>query len=38
MDDVPQLLHTVLDACDVRGEAEFWRELLGLVYRPGFVD
>lgn len=32
---VPQLLHTVLDAVDVRREAEFWRELLGLVYRPG---
>lgn len=35
MDDVPHLLHTVLDAVDVRGEAEFWRELLGLVHRPG---
>jgi catechol 2,3-dioxygenase-like lactoylglutathione lyase family enzyme len=35
MADVPQLLHTVLDARDVRREAEFWRELLGLVYRPG---
>lgn len=31
----PQLLHTVLDAVDVRREAEFWRELLGLSYRPG---
>jgi hypothetical protein len=31
----PRLLHTVLDAVDVRREAEFWRELLGLVYRPG---
>jgi catechol 2,3-dioxygenase-like lactoylglutathione lyase family enzyme len=31
----PQLLHTVLDAVDVRREAEFWRELLGMVYRPG---
>ena len=31
----PHLLHTVLDAVDVRREAEFWRELLGLVYRPG---
>lgn len=31
----PQLLHTVLDAVDVRREAEFWRELLGLVYREG---
>jgi hypothetical protein len=32
---VPQLLHTVLDATDVRREAEFWRMLLGLTYRPG---
>jgi hypothetical protein len=32
---VPQLLHTVLDARDVRREAEFWRALLGLAYRPG---
>ena len=31
----PELLHAVLDAVDVRREAEFWRELLGLVYRPG---
>ena len=31
----PELLHTVLDAVDVRREAEFWRRLLGLVYRPG---
>ncbi|WP_322921894.1 VOC family protein [Nocardioides renjunii] len=31
----PRLLHTVLDAVDVRREAEFWRELLGLVYRAG---
>ena len=31
----PELLHTVLDAVDVRREAEFWRELLGLVYRAG---
>ena len=35
MSDFPRLVHTVLDACDVRGEAEFWRGLLGLVYRPG---
>lgn len=39
MDDfppvVPQLLHTVLDAVDVRAEAEFWRDLLGLAYRDG---
>lgn len=33
--DVPQLLNTVLDAPDVRREAEFWRRLLDLVYRPG---
>ena len=32
---VPQLLHVVLDARDARREAEFWRMLLGLVYRPG---
>lgn len=31
----PQLLHTVLDTTDVRGLAEFYRELLGLRYRPG---
>lgn len=35
MSDVPRLLHTVLDAVDVRAEAEFWRELMGLDYRPG---
>jgi catechol 2,3-dioxygenase-like lactoylglutathione lyase family enzyme len=33
--DVPQLLHTVLDTTDVRGLAEFYRQLLGLRYRPG---
>ena len=32
---VPQLLHTVLDARNPRREAEFWRDLLGLAYRPG---
>ena len=32
---VPQLLHTVLDAVEVRREAEFWRDLLGLAYRAG---
>lgn len=32
---VPQLLHTVLDATEVRREAEFWRDLLGLAYRAG---
>lgn len=35
MDDLPQLLHTVLDAYDCRGLAEFYRELLGLRYRDG---
>lgn len=35
MSDVPQLLHTVLDAVDVRAEAEFWRRLLDLDYRAG---
>ena len=32
---IPQLQHTVLDATDVRAEAEFWRDLLGLAYRAG---
>jgi catechol 2,3-dioxygenase-like lactoylglutathione lyase family enzyme len=31
----PMLLHTVLDSTDVRALAEFYRQLLGLVYRPG---
>lgn len=31
----PRLLHTVLDTTDVRGLAEFYRQLLGLAYRPG---
>jgi len=31
----PQLMHTALDAMDARGLAEFYRELLGLRYRPG---
>lgn len=35
MTDFPQLLHTVLDTTDVRGLAEFYRQLLGLQYRPG---
>lgn len=34
MTGYPQLLHTVLDATDVRGLAEFYRQLLGLRYRP----
>ena len=35
MAEYPQLLHTVLDTTDVRQLAEFYRELLGLQYRPG---
>ena len=31
----PRLLHTALDTTDVRGLAEFYREFLGLRYRPG---
>ena len=31
----PKLMHTALDAVDCRGLAEFYRELLGLRYRPG---
>ena len=33
--EYPRLLHTVLDTTDPRGLAEFYRELLGLRYRPG---
>ena len=33
--DFPVLIHTALDARDCRGLAEFYRELLGLHYRPG---
>src|SRR5215211_978148 len=32
---VPRLRQVVLDTVDARGSAEFWRRLLGLVYRPG---
>ncbi|KUG57388.1 glyoxalase [Serinicoccus chungangensis] len=35
MAEYPQLLHTVLDAVEVRELAEFYRRLLGLQYRPG---
>lgn len=35
MADYPQLLHTALDTTNVRQLAEFYRELLGLRYRPG---
>ena len=31
----PVLLHTAIDARDCRGLAEFYRQLLGLHYRPG---
>jgi hypothetical protein len=33
--DHPQILQTVLDATDVRSLAEFYRQFLELVYRPG---
>ncbi|MGH2784863.1 MAG: VOC family protein, partial [Actinomycetota bacterium] len=32
---VPKIVQVVLDATDIRALAEFYRELLGLVYRPG---
>ena len=32
---VPRLRQVVLDALDARALAEFYRELLGLAYRPG---
>lgn len=35
MDDYPRVLHIALDTTDARGLAEFYRELLGLRYRPG---
>ena len=35
MTEYPHLLHTALDTTDARGLAEFYRELLGLRYRPG---
>ena len=35
MSQNPSVLHTVLDAVDIRALAEFYRRLLGLVYRPG---
>lgn len=31
---VPRLRQVVIDAADARATAEFWRQLLGLVYRP----
>jgi catechol 2,3-dioxygenase-like lactoylglutathione lyase family enzyme len=35
MAEFPQLLHTVLDSTRPRALAEFYRQLLGLRYRPG---
>ncbi len=35
MTGYPVLLHTAIDARNCRGLAEFYRELLGLQYRPG---
>jgi catechol 2,3-dioxygenase-like lactoylglutathione lyase family enzyme len=35
MVEYPRLLHTAIDTTDVRGLAEFYREFLGLRYRPG---
>jgi catechol 2,3-dioxygenase-like lactoylglutathione lyase family enzyme len=35
MTEYPQLLHTVLDTTRPRDLAEFYRQLLGLQYRPG---
>jgi catechol-2,3-dioxygenase len=35
MSGYPVLLHTAIDARDCRGLAEFYRQLLGLRYRPG---
>jgi hypothetical protein len=35
MSGYPVLMHTALDATDSRGLAEFYRQFLGLRYRPG---
>ena len=35
MAEYPQLLHTVLDTTRPRELADFYRQLLGLLYRPG---
>ncbi len=35
MERFPVLMHTALDATDCRALAEFYREFLGLRYRPG---
>lgn len=33
--DFPELRQTAFDTTDARALAEFWRQLLGLRYRPG---
>jgi catechol 2,3-dioxygenase-like lactoylglutathione lyase family enzyme len=35
MAEYPQLLHVAIDTTDARALAEFYRQLLGLHYRPG---
>jgi hypothetical protein len=35
MSTFPVLMHTAVDATDCRGLAEFYRQFLGLRYRPG---
>lgn len=35
MPEYPELLHTVIDTTDPRGLAEFYRRLLGYIYRAG---
>ena len=35
MAEYPRLLHTAVDTTNARQLAEFYRELLGLEYRPG---
>lgn len=35
MNGYPRLANTVIDCTDARASAEFYRRLLGLVYRPG---
>ncbi|MGO2035020.1 MAG: VOC family protein [Brevibacterium sp.] len=35
MPEYPELLHTAIDTTDPRALAEFYRQLLGYVYRPG---
>jgi len=35
MSDYPVLMHTALDATNCRALAEFYRQFLGLRYRPG---